>query len=202
MTTEAGNRYRELVAQALEAAGAVDDQELKRIAFEHVLDHLLGNGQEQGKAPVQGAASTVPTAQHTPEPVDSSLATEQQRIDAVARYFDIEPDQVLEIFDLAGEEPALSLNSKKLPTQRSRATQDIALLIGGVRTAVGLETSTSHIREATEAYDKYDSPNFMTTLGKMNEIALLGKPRSSNRLVRMRVIGAEAVRPLAQKLVA
>ena len=202
MTTDAGNQYKDLVAQALEAAGAVDDQELKRIAFEHVLDHLLGNGQERAERPTQGAPPTVAAAQPAPEPVDSSLATEQQRIDAVARYFDIEPDQVLEIFDLTGEEPVLSLNSKKLPTQRSKATQDIALLVGGVRTAVGLETSTGHIREATETYDKYDSPNFMTTLGKMNEIALLGKPRSSNRLVRMRVIGAEAVRPLAQKLVA
>ena len=201
MTTDAGNQYRDLVEQALEAAGAVDDQELKRIAFEHVLDHLLGNGQANKEGPVQGSPPTVP-APPAPEPVDSSLATEQQRIDAVARYFDIQPEQVLEIFDLSSEEPVLSLNSKKLPTQRSRATQDIALLIGGVRTAVGLETSTSHIREATETYDKYDSPNFMTTLGKMNEIALLGKPRSSNRLVRMRVIGAEAVRPLAQKLVA
>ena len=194
MTTDAGNQYRDLVEQALEAAGAVDDQELKRIAFEHVLDHLLGNGQANEEGPVQGSPPTVPTAPPAPEPVDSSLATEQQRIDAVARYFDIQPEQVLEIFDLSSEEPVLSLNSKKLPTQRSRATQDIALLIGGVRTAVGLETSTSHIREATETYDKYDSPNFMTTLGKMNEIALLGKPRSSNRLVRMRVIGAEAVR--------
>lgn len=202
MTTDSGSRYRDLVAQALEAAEAVDDQELKRIAFEHVLDHLLGNGQTQPDRPAQGAPPTVRTTPPTSEPVDSSLATEQQRIDAVARYFAIEPDQVLEIFNLAGEEPVLSLNSKKLPAQRSKATQDIALLIGGVRTAVGLETSTSHIREATETYDKYDSPNFMTTLGKMNEIALLGRPRSSNRLVRMRVIGAEAVRPLAQKLVA
>ena len=200
MTTDAGSRLGELVAQAREAASVLseEDSDLRPIAFERVLNHLLGNGGAQ----TQGVPAPAPSATSVWEPVDSSLASEQQRVDAAARYFDIEPGQVLEIFDLSGDEPVLSLNSKKLPGQKSKATHDIALLVGGVRTAVGLETSTSDIREAAEACDKLDSPNFMTTLEKMNEIALLGKPRSSNRLVRMRVIGAEAVRPLAQKLVA
>ena len=200
MTTDAGSRLGELVAQAREAASVLseEDSDLRPIAFERVLNHLLGNGGAQSPGITNAAPKAAPPA----DSIDTSLASEQQRVDAVARYFEIDPAQVPELFDLSSEDPVLSMNSKRLPSGRARATRDIALLIGGVRTAVGLETGTSHIREAAEAYDKLDRPNFMTTLGEMREIALLGKPRSSNRLVRMKVTGAEAARPLAQRLVA
>ena len=203
MTTDAGNRYRDLVAQALDAAGAVDDdKELKHIAFERVLDHLLGNGQGQPAAQTQGTPAPTPAVTPSPERVDSSLATEQQRVDAAARYFQIEPDGARELFDLSGEEPIFHMNPNKLPKRRADAVRTIALLVGGVRTAVGLETGTLHIRQAAEDSGKLDPANFMTTLSNMDNIAVLGKKGSQNRLVRMRVTGAEAARKLAQQLVA
>ena len=198
MTTEAGNRYRDLVTQALEAAGAVDDQELKRIAFEHVLDHLLGNG--QGQTGGDEEVTPTPSGSPTSARADSSLATEQQRIDAAARYFDIGPDQVQDLFDLRSDEPQLALHSTKLAKRKTEAVREIALLVGGVRTAVALETSTNDIQAVAKTYDKFDS-NFMATLSKMPEIAVLGKRGSQNRAVRMKVIGIEAARPLAQRLV-
>ncbi len=193
MTTDAGSRLGELVAQARDAASVLgeEDKELRRIAFERVLDHLLGNGGGNGSAP----------RKLVDEPIDAVLGTEQQRVDAAARYFDIDPEGVRQLFDLRGEEPLLVLPSGKLPGEKSEAVREIALLIGGVRTAVGLATGTSHIRQAASDYKKLDD-NFMTTLGEMDRIAVLGKPGSRNRLVRMRVIGAEAARPLAQRLVA
>lgn len=200
MTTDAGNRYRDLVAQALEAAGAVDDQELKRIAFEHVLDHLLGNGDDRAATRDHALAEVPQVTPEASDPIDSSLATEQQRIDAAAHYFDISPEQVQDLFDLRGEEPQLSLHSTKLAARKTAAVREIALLIGGVRTAVALETSTNHIQAVAKTYDKFDS-NFMATLSKMPEVAVLGKRGSQNRAVRMKVIGAEAARPLAQRLV-
>ena len=89
MTTDAGTRLGELVAQAREAASVLsdDDRDLRPIAFERVLDHLLGNGEVQAEGVPPPAPSSGPTA----EPVDSSLGTKQQRTDAVARYFQIEP---------------------------------------------------------------------------------------------------------------
>lgn len=204
MTTDAGSRLGELVAQAHEAASVLgegeEDRELRRIAFERVLDHLLGNGNGgHGVAPQPGPveAATKPAD----DPIDGALATEQQRVDAAARYFDIDPEGVRELFDLGGDEPQLVLPPGKLPGGKAEAVREIALLISGVRTAVGLATGTSHIRQAASDYRKLDS-NFMTTLGAMDKIAVLGKPGSQNRLVRMRVIGAEAARPLARRLVA
>lgn len=174
--------------------GAEEDKELRRIAFERVLDHLLGNGAGNGSAPPALARKLVD------EPIDAVLGTEQQRVDATARYFDIDPEGVRQLFDLSGDEPLLVLPAGKLPGGKAEAVREIALLIGGVRTAVGLATGTSHIRQAASDYKKLDD-NFMTTLGEMSKIAVLGKPGSRNRLIRMRAIGAEAARPLAQRLV-
>lgn len=203
MTTDAGSRLGQLVAQARDAASVLEkeeDKELRRIAFERVLDHLLGNGGGNGSAPSLPAveAATEPDD----DPIDGVLATEQQRVDAAARYFDIDPAEVRELFDLSGDEPALVMNSTNLPKEKAEASREIALLVCGVRTAVGLETGSQAIRDVVEAYGKLNSRHFMETLSGMTELAVLGKPGSKNRLVRMRVIGAEAARPLAQRLVA
>ena len=199
MPTEAGSRLGELVAQAREAASVLsdDDKDLRLIAFERVLEHLLGNGDTRS----EGAPQVTPSAGPTPDPVDSILATEQQRVDAAARYFDIDPGQVRELFDLSGNEPKLVLPSRKLANGKAAAVREITLLVCGVRTAVGLDTGTQHIRQAADDFNKLDSANFMTTLSNMSHIAVLGKPSSPNRLVRMKVTGAEAARPLAQRLV-
>ena len=201
MTTDAGSRLGELVAQARDAASVLgeEDRELRSIAFERVLDHLLGNGGGNGSAPPAPVAEAA--SEPDDEPIDGVLATEQQRVDAAARYFDIAPAEVRELFDLSNGEPRLVLHSNKLHKSRAEAVREIALLVCGVRTAVGLDTGSQHIRRASDDFNKLDK-NFMTVLGEMDMIAVLGKPGSKNRLVRMRVIGAEAARPLAQRLVA
>ena len=201
MTTDAGSRLGELVAQARDAASVLgeEDRELRSIAFARVLDHLLGNGGGNGSAPQ--APATEAATKPSNDRIDAVLGTEQQRVDAVARYFQIEPDEVRELFDLSGEEPELVVNSGKLPKEINEAVREIALLVGGVRTAVGLETGSQTIREVVDAYGKLNR-HFMETLSKAREIAVLGKPSSRNRLIRMRAIGAEAARPLAQRLVA
>jgi len=88
-----------------------------------------------------------------------------------------------------------------LSSSRAVAVREIALLIGGARTSLGLDTSTSHIRSAVDEYGKLDSENFTATLGAMPEISVLGRRGSSNRLVRMKVHGAERARALAQRLI-
>ncbi len=193
MTTDAGSRLGELVAQARDAVSVLgeEDRELRSIAFERVLDHLLGNGVVRAE----------PARKLVEEPIDAVLGTEQQRVDAAARYFDIAPAEVRELFDLSNGEPRLVLHSNKLPRGKAEAVREIALLVCGVRTAVGLDTGSQHIRRASDDFNKLDR-NFMTVLGEMDMIAVLGKPDSRNRLVRMRATGAEAARPLAQRLVA
>ena len=199
MTTEAGSRLGKLVAQAREAASVLtdDDKDLRPIAFERVLNHLLGDGSTQPQGVTNAAQKVAPAS----ELIDTSLATEQQRVDAAARYFDIDPEQVHELFNLKGEEPQLVLHSNKLAKGYAAAVREIAFLVCGIRTATGLDTGSQHIKQAAADLGKLDAPNFMTTLGNMKEIAVLGKQGSPNRAIRMRVTGAEAARPLAQRLV-
>jgi len=48
--------YAELVAQAEQAVAAVKDAELRRVAFERILNDLLGGGGETQSGKAQGAA--------------------------------------------------------------------------------------------------------------------------------------------------
>ena len=111
---------------------------------------------------------------------DGVLADTQQRIDAIARYFKISPEVVYHIFDTSEEDPKLVLSTKQLAEAKAQATREITLLVGGALTALGLQTTTSQIREVADDYGKLDSPNFMTTLTNLEEISVLGKPRSPN----------------------
>lgn len=192
-----------IVATAEKATEELGNADLRKVAFERVLDHLLKNG-DSGPAgehvtatPVQ-APTPVQTARSS---ADGVFADEQQRVDAIARYFNIEPEEVGHIFETSGEEPVLQVHTGGLAGSRAVATREIALLIGGARTALGQDTETSHIRSAVDEYGKLDSGNFMKTLGAMSEISVLGRRGSPNRLVRMKVHGAEKARTLAQRLI-
>lgn len=135
------------------------------------------------------------------EIADGVLAGEQQRIDALARYFKVSSDEVELLFDVSEEEPGLVLESKHLANPKAHATQEITLLVTGARTALGQQTTTSEIRSVADDYDRLDGPNFMAALGKMPGISVLGRPGSPNRTVRMKVTGAEAAQALAQRIV-
>ena len=191
----------EIVATAKRATESLNDSDLQRVAFERVLDHLLRNGESGTSAqPVTPRPAPAATAASIPS-ADGVLAEEQQRVDAIARYFKIEPQDVGHIFDASGEEPVLSVHTSRLEGPRALATRQIALLVAGARTALGQETTTSHLRSAADDRNKLDSSNFMKTLGDMQEISVLGKHGSPNRVVRMKVSGAEKAQQLAQQLI-
>lgn len=187
-----------LVTQAQEATKSLEG-ELRRVAFERVLDHLLGSCPSLSVAPPvrQEPLREPRTVQDS---ADGILAGEQQRIDALARYFKVDPDDVGHIFNTSAEEPGLEIATKHLPEPKAQATREIALLVTGALTALGMETTTSRIKDVTDEYGKYDSSNFMSTLTNLHEISVLGKPRSSNRIVRMKVAGAEEARSIAERI--
>lgn len=192
-----------IVATAEKATEELGNADLRKVAFERVLDHLLKNG-DSSPAGEHATATPVqaPTSdQTTTSSADGVFADEQQRVDAIARYFNIQPEEVGHIFETSSEEPVLQVHTGALAGSRAVATREIALLIGGARTSLGLDTSTSHIRSAVDEYGKLDSGNFMATLGAMSEISVLGRRGSPNRLVRMKVHGAEKARTLAQRLI-
>ena len=189
---------QDLLKFAEEAVEVIKDDEWKRIAFERVLDYLL---KKADNSQAVGAHPPAPPVNDTPPPVDSAFASKQQRIDAIAEYFGIDPEQVTDIFDVSDEDPGLIIHSSKLPVPQAPATRHIALLITGVRTALGRDTDTGHLRQVADDYSRLSSSNFMTTLAKMSELSLLGKRGSQKRLVRMKVRGAEEARELAKQLV-
>lgn len=192
-----------IVATAEKATEELGNADLRRVAFERVLDHLLKNGDSSppGENATAIPVQAPPPAQSTTSSADGVFADEQQRVDAIARYFNIQPEEVGHIFETSSEEPVLQVHTGALASSRAVATREIALLIGGARTSLGLDTSTSHIRSAVDEYRKLDSRNFMATLGAMSEISVLGRRGSPNRLVRMKVHGAEKARTLAQRLI-
>ncbi len=193
-TTEHLTEIVERVRAATESLSG-DDLRLREIAFEKLLEHELSvtpmtNGLEDRPLPVETRD----------EQVDTSYSTLEMRADAVARYFDISSEEARDLFDLGDELPALQVPSSKLDSSVAGAVREIALLVCGVRTALGIETGSKHIRESTDRYKRFDG-NFNKHLTEFDLIAVRGKPQSPNRLVRMRVIGAEAARELARRLV-
>ena len=188
-----------LIRQARDAAAELlsEDSALGQIAFREILGHLLS--ERQPAATNGGAAPAVSRAAATSD-IDDAFATEEQRAWAVAQFFQIGIDEVRDLFDLGDAEPFLQVGNKQLNKQKSAATREIVLLVCGARTALGFDTGTEHIREAADRHGRLDLPNFMRTLGAMEQIALRGSPGSGNRLVRLKAIGVEAARKLASKL--
>ena len=168
---------------------AEDEPQLQAIAFEKLLDHELShtasnNGLRNGAA----------------EQPDGSYATPEMRAGAVGRYFDIAPADAAVLFDLSANSPELSVDGRALSGSNAEAVREIALLVCGARTALGVDTGTRNIMEAVKRYDKTDE-DFNRHLIEFDKISVYGKSRSANRLVRMRVVGMEAGRDLAQRLV-
>ena len=190
-----------LVDAAQQATAGLEDTDLRQAAFERVLDHLLRNGAEE--VPTANRSDTIPvrSTDSSSRTADGAFADEQQRVDAIATYFKIAPEDVLHVFDASQETPALALHTSSLDNRKAVATREIALLVAGVRTALGQKTTTADIREVVDDFGRLDSPNFMSTLANMTDISVLGKVGSPNRVVRMKVPGAEKARELAQRLI-
>ena len=194
----AGMDLKEILQSVEEAVAVIEDEERKRIAFERLLDHLLKNvdGGQSAAGEDLGYSSDPERAT-----ADGAFAEEYQRLDAVAHYFGIKPEHVTDIFNVSDDEPSLILNSGQLSRPKANGTREIALLITGARTALGYETNTEIIKDAANDYGKLNKSHFMATLAGMSELSLLGKRHSSNRIVRMKVRGAEEAAKLAQRLV-
>lgn len=200
--SESRSILKEIVAETAEIVSEIEDEEMRRIAFGPVLEHLLSQNGANGKqsATAGNGRSGAAASRAADEPADDSYANDEQRADSVARFLQIDPAKALDLFNLDGPEPELQIPTTSVDGGKSAGTRMITLLLCSLRTALGLETTTGHVREAAERYGRYDGPNFMKTLTAMPEIAVRGKPQSSNRVIRLRVIGEEAARDLAASL--
>lgn len=190
--TASGEEMREIVESATAAVrglSSAEDAELRRIAFERVLDHLLDG------SPVSFAESngSTPADRHADEG-ERLPSTEQQRVELLSEYLGVDAALVRDAIDLTDGEPVLHLPMHLVPKNKAPATKMIAVVLTAVRGKVGLETTTQDIRDAVEAHGRLDKTNFASTLTGMPELIVLGEPGRADRLVRLRTAGSVRAR--------
>ena len=189
-------QMKELVQVAREAVADFkeDDADLRRIAFERILDHMLVSAPDDASAS-NGAAED-----------DWPPRTKSRRAGLVGLYFEIDPERAAELFDLSGQIPKLRLTSNQVPKDTVRAIRAIALLVAGTRAAVGLETTVEDIVEMATAHrpmipmDDRGLTSVPKVLEQMDEVAVLGEPGRANRIVRLKARGVEAAKECAAAL--
>ena len=188
-------QMKELVQAAREAVADFeeDDADLRRIAFERILDHMLTGAPDAAAS--NGAAED-----------DWPPRTKVRRAGLIAMYFGIDAEKAVDLFDLSNRKPRLQLASNQVPGDAIQAIKEIALLIAGARAAVGLETTVEDITESISAHhamipmDNRGLLSVPNTLEQMDEIAVLGAPGRANRVVRLKARGVEAAKERAAEL--
>ena len=186
-------QMKQLVQVAREAVSDFKeaDADLRRIAFERILDHMLNDDGPDAAAASNGAVED-----------DWPPRTKVRRAGLIAMYFGIDAEKAVDLFDLSDRDPVLRLSPAQVPDKKTDATRLITLLVAGARAAIGLDTTTAHIRSALEGQDALDAGNFATTLAAMEEIVLLGEPGQHNRVVRLKALGVVEAKERAAHLVA
>lgn len=192
-------QMKELVQVAREAVADFeeDDADLRRIAFERVLDHMLAG------APDDASASNGASEDDWPP------RTKSRRAGLVGLYFGIDPERAAELFDLSDQIPRLQLTSSQVPKDAIQAIRAITLLVAGAGAAIGLETTVEDITTSTRAHRSMIPMDerrpisvslVSNALEKMDEVAVLGEPGRANRIVRLKARGVEAAKECAAAL--
>lgn len=198
-TTAPAEGLRALVAEAWAATDVVADQvdpSTREAAFKMLLEAMLRDG-----APIS-TADGEPASESQPQNGVGEQRDAADRGYSLADMFGISPEDVLNLFEVADGEPKLVLDHRKLSRERAAATRELTLLVCAARDALRLSTPTTLIRSVAEEYDRLDSANFMSTLRSMDEVAVRDYSSSRDSTLRLRKVGVDAARELAQRLVA
>ena len=202
--TNAGLKMAGLVREAWLAASQLGDEvapETRETAFRLVLEAMLRNGDAVRSDGTEESESSLAAEPHGSQ-ADDIYSPPELRMDAISSYLEIEGEQAEMLFGLEDAEPEVQVRPNLLSPAKGKATREIALLVLSARTALGLDTQMDHIRKVVEQYRKYDKPNFAKALQTSPDLVVLGKPRSSQRTVRLRGSGVHSAREFAQRLVA
>lgn len=112
---------------------------------------------------------------------------------ALATKVGVEPEQLADLYGIDDDGlPTVRVPANQLPSSKTAATVELALLVCAGRQASGeQETTTKVIRELCDHYGKFDSGNFASTLtGADRYWQMTGKGQS--RSLRLRMPGWEA----------
>ena len=185
-----------IVAVASEAVADVDDAALREIAYRVVLERLLD------RSPTIAHACSELAAQDEGEWGVWPLRTEQARADEVAAYFNITPEQAVDIFDLSSVEPAVRLPWSQIPADHDAAARKLALLAVGIRASLGLDATTAQVACSLRAHRIPHASTARDVVREMAEFKIISRPGRSGPIVRLNKFGVERVRAAVADLIA
>jgi hypothetical protein len=135
---------------------------------------------------------------------DASSPSRDNELQRVSDKFKVSLAHVEHAFVFEGEEVELIVPSSRLDPAKSRASEQIALLIAGARQASGLDsdgwTSVEHIRRCCEHFRRHDANNFAATLRDMDDVFQI-RGTGRDRKVRMSAPGWQRAGDLLSELV-
>jgi AraC-like DNA-binding protein len=128
--------------------------EFQGAAFSQVLRHLL-------------AATASPSSEHPDRPARGALVDEPSRLSRLAARVGVSESALADLFEVTDDSVTLHVSSARIPSAKSQATKDVALLVAAARQGSGADdgwTAAEHVREGLQNYKKYDTNNFSTYL--------------------------------------
>lgn len=158
--------------KAVNASGA--DGELREEAF-RVAVALLSGGSVTSANVTPVAHSLDPASTPTgPGNNGQEAPDSDDPLDLVARFTGCDSDVLHRVFAVQDGVPELKVPTKTLPSKKSQATADIALLVMAARQGAGVDdyTESETIRDATKAYSKFDSNNNASYLKPLDHFVL------------------------------
>ena len=150
--------------------------ELREIAFSKIFDFLAA-----------GTANSEPPLQRS-RLAGNPDAEGGDALERIASRMGLSRDAAERVYFPEGDRLDLVVSPSRLDSAKSRATEQIALLVAAGRQAAGLDdggwTAVDPIREACENFKRYDSSNFATTIKDMGDL-LTVRGSGRDRKVRM-----------------
>ncbi len=191
-------RVIDLLAGAVAAVEGADvPRDLREAAFTGALRLLAG--EQQPAEPRPEASAPLSTAIQT-SPGSDDAERDSAALDMVAAGLELEPSKVVKLFAEKDDAPELILKARNLPSAKSDAAQDIALLVMAARQLGGVEeyTEAKVLRAVCRRYGKFDSANFATHMKSLDNLVIAdGKGASTKR--KLTQPGIEQAAELAEK---
>jgi hypothetical protein len=182
------------VLQALDEAKIPED--LREVAFAKSLEHLLG-----GAAAVTAPAT--PVGAGAPARGVVVGAPGDNPASRIAAALGLSSAVVETVVHVEDDEAHVLVAASRFDSKRTKATEQIAVLVAAARQFSGLDedgwTSTEKIRAVVEHFGKLDQSNFAGTIKNMHDVFLIrGEGRS--RKVKLNAPGKQRATALISDL--
>lgn len=198
---------KSIAREAETAVSEIEDDGLKRIAFARFIDRALkSSGAAAHEPPDDPLLSEIEDMQ-VRELGDAApdfwhSAGREELREAVCSYLQIEPAQFDRLVDMNGAAPSLRIGESDCRGEPADAIRKLALLLVGVRAAVGLPTNVRDVRAAAEPLVDCSGLPLDLIFESDPGLAVLGEPDSQPRRLRLRAGGKARVRRAAAEIVA